>query len=210
MKKSLLFLLLFGTSLFTYSQNIIITDLSATSIDGGINVNVKTISGTGSGYLSNSYTVTGNVIDLSVCYWFDNTLPILEFDNDFPIPLTTSGNYTINVDIILSTSQVTCDNYATTDSKTIKKDYTFSTIEYEKFKKDYILFPNPTKGKMEFTGNQTNIEQIDIYNNLGVLVKHLKIIKNKNIDFNELENGIYLVKIQTKKGILNQKIVVYK
>ena len=118
MKKLLLVLIILGGNLNSFCQNILITQLSANSLTNGINVNVKTISGTGSGYLSNSYTITGNVVDLSVCYWFDNTLPIIQFDNDFIIPLSSYGNYTINVHIKLSTSKITCDNYATTDNGT--------------------------------------------------------------------------------------------
>jgi hypothetical protein len=139
MKKPLLIWVMFGAILNSYCQNILITQLSATSINGGINVNVKTISGTGSGYLSNTYTITGNVIDLSVCYWFDNTLPVLQFNNDFPIPLVSPGNYTINVKIKLSTSKVTCNNYANTDNKTTTVSY-LSTNNFDKIKDSFIFF----------------------------------------------------------------------
>ena len=209
MKKLLLILFIFGTILNTYCQNILITQLSATSVTGGVNVNVKTISGTGSGYLSNTYTVTGNVIDLSVCYWFDNTLPILEFDNDFLIPLTITGNYTVNVHIKLSTSQVTCDNFATTDNGTTSVSY-LSTNSFEKIKDDYTLFPNPTNGKVEYKGNELPINQIDIFDNIGRLVKQINGIFENSLDLNELKDGIYLVKIQTENGNLNQKIIIKK
>ena len=209
MKKLLLILFIFGTILNTYCQNILITQLSATSVTGGVNVNVKTISGTGSGYLSNTYTVTGNVIDLSVCYWFDNTLPILQFDNDFLIPLTITDNYTVNVHIKLSTSQVTCDNFATTDNGTTSVSY-LSTNSFEKIKDDYTLFPNPTNGKVEYKGNELPINQIDIFDNIGRLVKQINGISENSLDLNELKDGIYLVKIQTENGNLNQKIIIKK
>jgi hypothetical protein len=209
MKKLLLILFMFGTILNSYCQNILITQLSATSVTGGVNVNVKTVSGTGSGYLSNTYTVTGNVIDLSVCYWFDNTLPILHFDNDFLIPLTTTGNYIVNVHIKLSTSQVTCDNFTTTDNGTTSVSY-LSTNNFEKIKDDYTLFPNPTNGKVEFKGNELTINQIDIFDNVSRLVKQINGISENSLDLNELKDGIYFVKIQTENGNLNQKIIIKK
>jgi hypothetical protein len=209
MKELLLILFMFGTILNSYCQNILITQLSATSVTGGVNVNVKTISGTGSGYLSNTYTVTGNIIDLSVCYWFDNTLPVLQFDNDFLIPLTTTGNYTVNVHIKLSTSQVTCDNFATTDNGTTNVSF-LSTNNFEQIKDDYTFFPNPTNGKVEYKGNELTINKIDIFDNVGRLVKQVKTISTNSLDLNELNDGVYLVKIQTENGNLNQKIIIKK
>jgi len=210
MKKIFITLAILVVSASSYCQNIMITDLSTTIVNGGINVNVKTISGTGSGYLSHDYTITGNIIDLSVCYWFDDTLPILEFDNDFLIPLSSNGSYTINVHIILSSSQITCDNFANTDNETIEVEYTLSTTEYELTKRDYALFPNPTNGITQFTGNKLLIKQIDVFDELGRLIKHLKTTNGKSIDFNELQNGIYFVKIYTDKGNLHQKIILEK
>jgi len=209
MKKLLLLSIMFCGILNSYCQNIVITQLSATSLTEGINVNVKTISGTGSGYLSNTYTVTGNVIDLSVCYWFNNTLPVLEFDNDFLIPLTATGNYTINVLIILSTSDITCDNYATTDNGSISLDY-LSTTSFEKMKDNFTLFPNPTNGKVEYKGNAFQINQMEIFDNVGRLVQRIKNISESSLDLSALNDGLYIVKALTQNGMLTQKLVVKK
>lgn len=207
MKKLLMIIVAFGSILFAHSQNILITQLNATAEVGGVNVNVKAISGTGSGYLSNDYTVTGNVIDLTVCYWFDNTLPILNFDNNFLIPLTTAGEYTVNVTIMLSTSQTTCDNFATTDNKTTTVSY-LSTQHFENGKSDYFLYPNPTKGILEYNGSTLPIQQIDIFDQTGRLVKHMKEVATNTLDLEALNDGIYLVRIQTATGNLNQKIII--
>jgi len=207
MKKLLIIIVAFGSILFAHSQNILITQLNATAEVGGVNVNVKAISGTGSGYLSNDYTVTGNVIDLTVCYWFDNTLPILNFDNNFLIPLTTAGEYTVNVTIMLSTSQTTCDNFATTDNKTTTVSY-LSTQHFENGKSDYFLYPNPTKGILEYNGSTLPIQQIDIFDQTGRLVKHIKEVATNTLDLEALNDGIYLVRTQTAIGNSNQKIVI--
>ena len=83
MKKSLPLCVLLFFMAFGYGQSIQITDMTATPVAGGVNVNLKTVSFNGAGYLSYEYTITANVINLSVCYWFNATLPVLTFDNDF-------------------------------------------------------------------------------------------------------------------------------
>ncbi|NHN27587.1 T9SS type A sorting domain-containing protein [Flavobacterium jejuense] len=202
----LLFLLIIST---TYSQNILITELNSTVVSGGINVNVKTVSGTGSGYLSNDYTVIGNVIELSVCYWFDNTLPILQFDNDFFIPLTIPGNYQINVHIILSTSQVTCDNYANTDNGSLNTSY-LETNTFEKNKKGLLLFPNPTSGKIKLKIIDSIPLSLVFFDQTGRLVKEVNDFNENSIDLNELNEGVYFIKIVTDKGIIYEKIIIKK
>ena len=209
MKKTALILILFIGILNSYSQNVLITQLSATPSTGGINVSVKTIAGNGYGYLSNTYTITGNVIDLSVCYWFDNTLPILQFDNVIFVPLTSDGNYTVNVQIKLSTSIETCNNYATTDNKTTNVSY-LSTNNFEQFKNDFTIYPNPTDGKVELKGLESTINQVDIFDNVGRLVKQIKNIPGNSLDLTELSNGVYIVKIQTNNEKLSQKMVIKK
>ena len=209
MKKLLLIILVLGTVFNSYCQNMLITQLTSTAVSGGVNVNVKTVSGMGAGYLSNSYFITGNVINLSVCYWFDDTLPVLQFNNDFIIPLTTAGDYTINVQIKLSTSQVTCDNFATTDNGTISVNY-LATNNFEKIKESYTLFPNPSTGNFEFKGSENELNSINVYDNFGKMVFEQKNILENNLNLKGLNNGIYYVKFQTENGNLNQKIIIKK
>ncbi|MCO6163106.1 T9SS type A sorting domain-containing protein [Flavobacterium sp. NRK F7] len=209
MRKNILLLSFFIATLTSFSQNILITDLTTRNMTGGINVNVKTVSGTGSGYLSNSYTINGNIIDLDVCYWFDDTLPILYFDNDFFIPITTEGNYTINVRIILSSSQVTCDYYANTDNQTTSETY-LSAAPFESNKIQFLLFPNPTNGKLEYTIKDAIINQITVFDCVGSLVKEINRVSKNHIDLSELNDGVYFLKIQTDSGILNDKVIIRK
>ncbi len=204
-KKLVLTLVFLCGVLYSNAQNVMITDLAATSTDGGISVNVKTISFNGAGYLSNSYSVTGNVIDLSVCYWFNMTLPVLEFDNDFFIPLTEAGEYTVNITIKASSSMDICDNYATTDNGTTNATF-LTTDNFEV--SDFALSPNPTSGRIQFKGTDLNIHQIDVFDNLGRLVKGFEQVTENSLDLSELSEGIYLMKIQTEKGNLNQKIIL--
>jgi hypothetical protein len=142
MKKTLLILLLFLFSIQVQSQVMQILSTQATTVAGGININLQTATGHGAGFISNSFTITGNVIDLNVCYWFNNTLPILYFTHNFFIPLSTVGEYTINIHIMMSQSTETCDNFANPANATLL----YGFMANQKFSDaDAVkVYPNPS------------------------------------------------------------------
>jgi len=63
-----------------------------------------------------------------------------------------------------------------------------------------VLWPNPTKGKLELKNNTLHIQKIDVFNTIGMLV-------GTSLDLTEMASGIYLVKITTDKGIYTQKVI---
>ena len=204
MRTKLLFLLLFGPLFFSFGQAIQIDKITPTAVSGGVNVHLVVTTFNGAGYLSNSYTVAGNTIELSVCYWFSPLLPVFQMANDFFIPVTSSGNYTINVSIFHSASTTVCDFFAPgpTGSTTI-----LATPDFDSQKRDLTLFPNPTSGKVEYLGNNTDVKNIQVFDHLGRLVKQ---IKNTAIDLTDLSEGMYLIKMETENASFTQKVVVKK
>lgn len=65
------------------------------------------------------------------------------------------------------------------------------------------VYPNPIR--TELTINYSgNIEQIEIYNNLGQLILETN---ETTIDLNELSNGIYTLRMLTDEGLVIEKIV---
>jgi hypothetical protein len=208
MKKLYTLFLLF-TIVNTFSQNILITSLTSESVVGGINVNLQTVSGTGSGYLIHNYTINGDVINLSVCYWFDNTLPILTFNHNFFIPLVNTGNYTLNCQTVLSSSQTVCNNFAITDNRTISATY-LNTNSYDLQSEQLVFYPNPSNGIVEFKEINEKINQIFVYDITGKIVKQITETLQNKIDLNELINGVFLLKIETENRVFSQKIVIKK
>ena len=68
-----------------------------------------------------------------------------------------------------------------------------------------MLFPNPTNGLVNFS---ENIEEIKIYNNLGVLVFENK---NKNkINLKNLSNGVYSAVLSSNKKSIRKSIIITK
>jgi hypothetical protein len=76
MRTKLLLLLLLGQLTITNAQNIAIDQITPSVVDGGINVNLLVTTFNGAGYLSNSYEITGNTINITVCSWFSAILPV--------------------------------------------------------------------------------------------------------------------------------------
>ena len=69
------------------------------------------------------------------------------------------------------------------------------------------MYPNPVVDVVNFNiPNDVNVEQINIYNVAGQMVKTIKG-KGKNVDLTSLKTGLYLVHIKTDKGIQYHKLI---
>jgi hypothetical protein len=198
MKKSILLFLFLNFGLQTFSQIAEIISLTTTSLNDGVNVNLKTGTGHGGGYLSHSHTITGNTINLSVCFWSDATLPILYFENDFFIPLPSqNSNYEVVVTIFDSSSQTECEYIPTglTRSTTFLETDKFT---YDK-KSESHIFPNPNPGiftiDMGFLDKNQNTINIFDAMGRGVYNTHTKS-STFDISLPNLTSGLYFVKLQ--------------
>ena len=207
MKTLLLFFMIAFSVSNSTAQSIVITSLNASPVSNGLNVSLNTTSFSGAGYLSDSYTINQNVITLSVCYWFNNTLPVLTFHHDIFIPMNFAySNYTLIVTIHNSISNTACDYFSVTDSETLA----FLSKSDFNPKQDFALYPNPTNGKIYIKNNDLNMQHISVYDNLGRLVKEISSLAENNFDLSDLTDGIYLVNFTAEKNNFTQKIIVKK
>ena len=207
MKKKLLLFIFLINCLFCLGQNIQINQITPTAVNGGININVLVTTFNGAGYLSHTYTVTGNTINLSVCYWFNLTLPVFQISTDFLIPVSNTQNYTINLSTFHSSSPTICNFHSAGPTATRQ----FLNVKnIEKDKNNFIVFPNPSDGIFEFKENYSSIKQIKVYDFMGKIVKVFNDFKTNQIDLSILNNGIYHLEIENDLGISFQKIVVNK
>ncbi len=207
MKTKLLLLFLLGQITLSNAQNIAIDQITPTIVDGGINVNLLVTTFNGAGYLSNSYEVTGNTINLSVCYWFSAILPVFQMSNDFFIPVTDGGLYTINVSIFHSASTTTCDFFSAGPIGTV---VLLSNNTFENVKKQPELFPNPTSGIIEINFEPNEINAIQIWDSMGRLIKEIKERSTNRINLSDLTNGIYWIKIATSSGNSVHKVIIQR
>jgi hypothetical protein len=205
MKTKLVLLLLLTQFHFSNGQNIQIESITPTAVSGGINVNVLVTTFNGAGYLSHTYSVSGSTINISVCYWFNFTLPVYQISTDFLIPVSNTTSYTINVSTTHSTSATVCNNFSSGPSGTTNY---LSSDEYELEKENFKLIPNPSNGLVAYLGSDIEVQQLTIFDHLGRLIQQRNQVTETEFDFSYLSEGIYIIQIDTEKGEFNQKLII--
>ncbi|UPQ78891.1 T9SS type A sorting domain-containing protein [Flavobacterium azooxidireducens] len=90
----------------------------------------------------------------------------------------------------------------------IKTAYTNLSVNNPISKKDIILYPNPVTNDLNISiANSITVERISIYSLIGQLVKSVDGSNVTTINMSDLTNGVYMVKIQTNQGVIDQKII---
>jgi M6 family metalloprotease-like protein len=71
------------------------------------------------------------------------------------------------------------------------------------------IYPNPTTGELQVTSNELQVTNIEIFDVFGKNVSshHLIPSSSHQIDISHLASGIYMIAIQTDKGIIHKKVV---
>jgi hypothetical protein len=157
---------------------------------------------------------------LTVCYNRTTISSFTTLNNEFTIEnveLTTS-NYTL---IVIANynrwvdGQAICDFTNNSDTATLSfsapltQTVTLSSNFFD-INDTFILFPNPTNGLLEFKNDEAILHTIKVYDSLGRSVKMFNAISSKILDLKDLENGIYLIELNTAKGKVTRKIILKK
>jgi hypothetical protein len=68
----------------------------------------------------------------------------------------------------------------------------------------YNVYPNPVKDVLTVEGQ--DIEQVDVFNTMGQLVKTVKCNDNiVNVNVSDLQNGMYIVNVIDNNGEVSSK-----
>ncbi|HTA61363.1 MAG TPA: PKD domain-containing protein [Bacteroidia bacterium] len=140
-----------------------------------------------------------------------------------PVTLTASGAMTYtwsnqyqNASIIVTptittTYTVIGSNYTCNDTATITQVVTICNgIERVNSNVDISIYPNPNNGNFVIETTSTEKQTIQIIDVTGKLVLQQIINGKAIIDASSLDNGIYLVQINTSEGLLTRKIIVQR
>ncbi len=118
-------------------------------------------------------------------------------DDNNVLHLTQTGNLTVttslsnNPDISYSVSTIVSEPENT------------ESIENNKIK----IFPNPASGFLQISGIDNANVLISDYSGKGVL-NLLNVAENEKINISALKQGIYLLKIKTRKNIFFKKVII--
>ena len=94
-------------------------------------------------------------------------------------------------------------------------EYSFTTnwaltIAEETIENEIMVFPNPSKGMIHINGNHLEGAKLVLYDLLGKVLMTINTLKaNENILYTEqIGSGIYVLQIETHKGLLSKKISI--
>ena len=204
MKKILLLSYLLSLCLNSFSQNISIHSSEITNDPNGVNLNIWLFCTNGFNFLDYNYTINGNQIDVSICYHV-TMFALNDYDNvnEFiPLP-NPPETYTMNVIVYSSNSETICDY----NSQALTQNYPLSNETFILDKNNFTVFPNPTKGTINFESEILHLNSVKIYNFLGQMVKYST---EPNVNLSNLENGVYFALFETSNGTFKQKIILQK
>ncbi|WP_170265041.1 T9SS type A sorting domain-containing protein [Salibacter halophilus] len=90
----------------------------------------------------------------------------------------------------------------------IVKDSTATSVTPLSNNRLITLYPNPATDHVKVQSNE-KVENINIYNTQGALVKSDKTTKqNNSIDIRNLPNGMYIAKIKTVQSVVTKKLII--
>ena len=141
---------------------------------------------------------TPQIAGLAACLW-----------QAFP----TKTNWEIKTAIEQSASQ-----YLTPDKKIgygipdFKKAYQLLSsttyVSNKELENEFSVFPNPFLSTVNIISKgNTNIERINVINNIGQIIYTINAPTENTLALNDLPDGMYVLQIETDKGLLIKKII---
>ena len=98
--------------------------------------------------------------------------------------------------------------YSMSNKQAIYSNIMLSTNNFEKL--DFSFFPNPSKDYLVINLNSGFTENTvaEIYNEIGQVCKTINLNYDiTKIELNNLESGIYFVKIKSKNDTITKKLI---
>jgi hypothetical protein len=181
-----------------------------------INIRVNTMDLYTYSYASYQYNIVGNTITLEICYNPGIGAAISYLENNIQIPLNTTNvaNYLLSVKVYyINLQNFNCDYQIIRDMQNLTfstplSETVFLTIKDVTQNKISILYPNPTTGIL-FCNKNMKIDKIQVHDFKGLLIYEIENPENE-FDLSNLQNGIYLVRIEKEKESYVEKIILKK
>jgi len=87
--------------------------------------------------------------------------------------------------------------------------FTQATLSLNDFEKNtFALYPKPVQNILNIENSQSNIQEIQLYDLTGRLLTSIRPDRNfANVDFSNLSNGIYLLRIASDEKTITKKII---
>ena len=145
----------------------------------------------------------GNVTSWTVIYKEENAAQSSSATaNEHPYTLTglqPATTYTVNV-------VANCADGQSDPSNTVT--FTTATDGISDYELATSLYPNPNNGQFTIINEQLIINNVNVYDVYGKLLKTVEVNGNMvDLDVRELSAGMYFVRISTEKGVVTKSFV---
>ena len=128
--------------------------------------------------------------------WYKANGAILNANGKFYIPLDTGNYYAVSVN----------DSCFSEPSNSV--EVLTTNIKSNSIVNDISVFPNPATNQITVKSTDMHLLKVSIFNLLGDLLYQRQLNNSSNeIDISFLSKGIYMIKIESTKGTMQQKLI---
>ena len=147
----------------------------------------------------------------------DTNLTSFMVISDPPYVITTDdvtwNQYSYNLDAYANTPVYVSINCVSNDQFGFAVDdfkVTASILSTDSFfKNNFTALPNPTKGELNLVSAAVGMSEINLMDSSGRLVKSISLNESmiSKIDLNDVNSGVYMLKVSTSQGIGISRII---
>lgn len=87
-------------------------------------------------------------------------------------------------------------------------DSLYTAVNENYLENSIIIYPNPATTNIMIRIDNSDITKIEIFNQVGQIVKNANFIDKINISTNDLNSGIYIAKIENNNYSISRKIII--
>lgn len=202
MKKIILLITILFSNTICFSQMYFLS-ATATTVEGGVNVNVSTDCGTVPFYLGYTSTVNETEINISLCYHISPLLQETTSNHNLFIATPAYNNYIVNLTIYSSLSPTVCDYNSIVNTASTP----LLIGDFNEIANGIKILPNPAKDFLDIEDEHQKVKSIKFYNIIGQLVKSSTNLRN---DVSDLTNGTYLIVLEAENESIVKKLIIQK
>ena len=151
MKKIILLTVFIFCSHSLFSQYIFDLNISPTSDNYIVEVNLGVATTTISEFINEEHSITDNSIIMNVCYYVTGFQVSTDYQHNFPVTVPIDDDYIIIINLYRSESQGVCDYTELTDTATLEfttpltDPVYLGVAEFKEVSNQITVFPNPVR-----------------------------------------------------------------
>lgn len=151
------------------------------------------------------YTGTGNPVTYDWTFYGNGVNPSNSSEAAPVVVYQNDGLFTVRLDVTES------DNSSyEIKSSYIKVDQFGGTIDIEENDLSINIFPNPSRGIVYLSQENSEITQVRVITLLGKEVYSNTLKETLRIDLSEFNNGVYFIEAKNKNSFVNKRLILNK